>query len=308
MAPSAIRIVPQGDILKGAPEPPALRLPDPKSFFSSRAARFEALAMAGHADASFLRMMGRLAQAQQKALDTHPEPVAPDASHLALCRRHGLPPLGKDGRRSPAWREALTAVLLGMRDAVPKPAQRAIRELEATSPESVEAMADRLLEFDYPALDPVAVPFLGAALQVHWLKRAAALGEAALTRLDIPNVCPACGSPPVASALRIDIPVPGVRYLHCSLCSTDWQLARGQCSQCRARDKVAYFHVDGGSEAVKAEACDECHSYRKIFNMEMDALVDPVADDLASLALDLLMDESGYQRTAPNILFAPGDT
>src|SRR5262249_19011105 len=149
-------------------------------------------------------------------------------------------------------------------------------------------------------------PFLAAALQVHWVARAAALGAAAFGKLDVPNLCPVCGSLPVASVLSMD-PVPGVRYLHCSLCCSDWRLSRGVCTQCDApRDKVAYFHVETGSESVKAEACEECRGYLKIVNRERDPLVDPVADDLATLALDLLMDESGYQRASPNLLFVPG--
>jgi FdhE protein len=112
----------------------------------------------------------------------------------------------------------------------------------------------------------------------------------------------------VASAIRIGIPAPGTRYLHCVLCGTDWQVPRGQCFQCETRDKVAYYHLEGGREAVKAEACDECRGYLKIVNMEKDPLVDPVADDLGTLALDILMDERGYERASPNLLFVPGQT
>jgi hypothetical protein len=35
--------------------------------------------------------------------------------------------------------------------------------------------------------------------------------------------------------------------------------------------------------------------------------LDPVADDLASFALDILMDEAGYGRSGPNLLLVPGD-
>jgi FdhE protein len=251
-------------------------------------------------------MMERLARAQQAALDAHPPPAAVDPARLELCRRHGLPPLAKDGARDPAWREALAALLQAVVAAAPAPAQRAIGSLQRAGPEALEGMAERLLAFDYPALEPASLPFIGAALQVHWVKRAAALGEAAAAKLDVPGLCPVCGSPPVASVLRIGIPVPGLRYLHCALCGTEWLLARGQCSQCDSREKIAYFHVEGSSGAVKAEACDACGSYVKIVNMEQDALVDPIADDLATLALDVLMDESGYRRATPNLLFAPG--
>ena len=41
-------------------------------------------------------------------------------------------------------------------------------------------MADTVTAFDFPAINPEVVPFLGAALQVHWLKRAATLGATAL--------------------------------------------------------------------------------------------------------------------------------
>jgi len=302
----AIRIVPQGEILGGAGEPPALRLPDPGSFFSDRAARFGSLAAAGHADAPFLALMERLAMAQQQALDAHPPVPGPDPARLELCHRHGLPPLAKDASRDGAWRVALADIINCVSAAAPAPVQPVMRELLVASAQRLDALADRLLAFDYPELNPAAVPFLGAALHVHWLKRAAAYGIDAFRKLDIPGICPVCGSPPVASVLRIDIPVPGSRYLACTLCGAGWHLARGQCSQCEVRDKVAYFHIDGGNEAVKAEACEECRGYLKIMNREQDALADPVADDLATLALDVLMDKSGYERASPNLLFVPG--
>ena len=56
--------------------------------------------------------------------------------------------------------------------------------------------------------------------------------------------------------------------------------------------------------AVRAETCDHCRSYLKIVYQEKDPWVDPVADDLATLALDLLLDEAGYARSGPNFLLA----
>ena len=65
---------------------------------------------------------------------------------------------------------------------------------------------------------------------------------------------------------------------------------------------MAYRHLEGASEAIKAESCDACHSYRKIFYQEKDLEVDAVADDLASLTLDVLMGEAGYVRASANPL------
>ena len=58
-----------------------------------------------------------------------------------------------------------------------------------------------------------------------------------------------------------------------------------------------------GSGVIEgAESCDQCHTYRKILSQEQDVGVEPVADDLASLALDLLMGEAGYHRGSTNPL------
>ncbi len=51
-----------------------------------------------------------------------------------------------------------------------------------------------------------------------------------------------------------------------------------------------------------AESCDECGTYRKVVSQEKDPLAEPLADDLASLMLDLLMGETKFQRASPNPL------
>jgi FdhE protein len=55
-------------------------------------------------------------------------------------------------------------------------------------------------------------------------------------------------------------------------------------------------------KVARAETCDDCHTYRKVFNQEHDYNVEPLADDLASLMLDLLVGEAGYQRASGNPL------
>jgi FdhE protein len=64
---------------------------------------------------------------------------------------------------------------------------------------------------------------------------------------------------------------------------------------------------DGGTPAIRAESCDECHSYVKAFYMDKDSGVEAVADDLASIALDLLMADAGYERAGANLLLIPGE-
>ena len=57
---------------------------------------------------------------------------------------------------------------------------------------------------------------------------------------------------------------------------------------------------------LQAETCDDCGHYLKIMHSDRDPFVDPVADDLATLALDILVDEAGYSRSGPNLLLVPG--
>lgn len=312
MARAPIRIVAQGEIAGGLKEPPAFRLPDAASLFVDRAQRFDvlaALAAKAEGDAGFLRFMAKLARAQHSALTKYVMPSAPSAEHLERSRQHGLPPLNTDAPLDAAWRDALAHIAREIRPDAPVAARGVLDALLAQNTAMLDTQAQRLLSLDYPALDAAVVPFVGAALQVHWVKRAAALDEGAIRKLDVPTVCPVCGSPPVASVLRIDVPVPGSRYLHCVLCSSGWYMTRGTCSQCETQEKLAYYHIENGengNQAVRGEACDECKGYVKSLNHEKDPKADPFADDLASLALDILMDESGYERASPNYFFVPG--
>ncbi len=50
---------------------------------------------------------------------------------------------------------------------------------------------------------------------------------------------------------------------------------------------------------MQAETCTACGTYRKIVNQEKDPLAEPLADDLASLMLDLLMSETPFNAPAP---------
>jgi FdhE protein len=86
-------------------------------------------------------------------------------------------------------------------------------------------------------------------------------------------------------------------------------MVRVKCSHCQTTAGISYQSVEGGSRAIRAECCDTCRTYRKILYQEEDADVEPVADDLASLALDLLLSEEGYHRATANpLLWSPPAT
>lgn len=84
-------------------------------------------------------------------------------------------------------------------------------------------------------------------------------------------------------------------------------MVRIKCANCDSSKDVAYFGIEGDNGAVKAEACTDCKSYLKILYLEKDTRADPTADDLATLALDVLMANAGMARSGPNLFLHPGD-
>jgi len=214
------------------------------------------------------------------------------------------------GPAEPPWRIALTLLLEDIGDAGPPPASEAMAALRASSSARLDELAHRVLEGEPAGADAAQIPFLAAALQAAWTRLAAALGAPRVAPLDTPGLCPCCGSLPVASVVRTSPEAGNLRYLHCSLCNTQWNLVRVRCTHCLANARIAYRHLEApGATApppMRAETCEDCMGYTKILYLEAAPQADPVADDLATLALDLLLDESGYARNGPNPLLVPG--
>ena len=174
--------------------------------------------------------------------------------------------------------------------------------LRALQPDQIEAQADALVAAQTPAIDVAAAPFVMAALQVYWVDLASRVRIDDVHELDVPGVCPICGTLPVASVVRTDPRSQGFRYLHCALCATEWHMVRVKCSHCYTTQGITYQSIDHGPRGIRAECCDSCQTYRKILYQEEDGNIEPVADDLASLALDLLLSEAGYHRASANPL------
>jgi FdhE protein len=249
-----------------------------------------------------------LARAQHEALATFADVPVPTSDALARCKEHGMPPLSVDGHaRHPAWRDALSRVVASLDGAaLPPAAASTLGRLAGADTPVIEAAASHLLAGAYAELDPGQAPFIGAALQVYWTRMAVKLGALGFGRDCAYGLCPICGSHPVASVVRIGGAAQGLRYLVCSLCASEWHVVRVKCSSCASTKGISYLGVEGAKQAVKAEACDECKTYLKVFYLEQDPTMEPVADDLATLALDLLVDEQGYNRVGPNLLIFPG--
>jgi FdhE protein len=143
---------------------------------------------------------------------------------------------------------------------------------------------------------------------VYFTRLAAELPLDSLRLLPRRGLCPCCGSTPVAGLVTASGRTPGTRYLHCSLCATAWNHVRAVCISCGEARSLSLKEIEGDSGAVKAETCNECHSYAKMMYQPRDPNVDPFADDLATLGLDFLVAEAGWARHAPNPLLLIGES
>lgn len=286
-------------------EAPAILLPVEAGVFADRAARFEALAP-GHSLSDWLAFLGHLTRAQHLALQALPA-LPPDEAALEQARRHGMPPLRLE-LPPPVWRDVLRDIIAVVGPLAPPAARPRLDGLAAAPEERLQALARAVLEGRPDPQDTAELPLVAAALQVVWTALAARIDAASLHPQDTPSLCPCCGSLPVASIVRISSGVNNLRYLHCSLCNTEWNRPRATCTACGSDRDVAYQQIGGAEQkaAVRAETCDGCKSYLKIVYQEKDVRIDPVADDLATLALDLLLDEAGYGRAGPNLLLFGG--
>ena len=285
---------------------PRIRLPERATIFAARAARLKTLAPSNPIS-PYIRLMSTVSEAQHHELATiTPNPPLREA--ITQAQHHSMPlipALSPD--RDPQWRTILHRLLdkVETAGAVTPALGNVLDALRLKSPEELDTEADAVLAHRYNEIDPASAPFIMAALQVIWTDLASRFDPRDIPYVDTPGVCPVCGALPVASIVRVGGQYQGYRYLQCGLCSSEWHVVRIKCSNCDSTKGIAYHGIAGGSDALKAESCDECHTYRKIGYQEKDFEFEPLADDLASLTLDLLMNEAGYRRSSPNPLLWP---
>ncbi|MGU7775110.1 formate dehydrogenase accessory protein FdhE [Burkholderia sp. MR1-5-21] len=285
---------------------PRFRLPERATIFSARAARLRQLADLNPIG-GYLRLMAVVADAQHALLQECATQM-PSTEAIARAQQHSMPLVpALSGERDPQWRDVLHDLVDRVERAglVNPSLAKLLDRMRLMAPAELDAQADAILALRFAEVDPATAPFLTAALQIVWTDLASRTLPADVPFLDQPGLCPVCGTHPVASVVRIGGPFEGYRFLQCGLCATEWHMVRTKCSHCDSTKGIAYHGIEGGSEAVKAESCDECKTYRKIGYQEKDYDFEPLADDLASLTLDLLMNEAGYQRSSPNPLLWP---
>ena len=287
--------------------------------FAERALRLRQLA-AGHSMRDYLLLMAVVCEAQHERLASFPAVPLPTPEQADAAALSGQPLLlTASWPRDAAWRTEWRALLAHVLGKLPpdSPARASVEAVRALPDDALERQADRLLAGISLGVDLAAAPLIAAGLQLYWthLVSATAAQPNAFGMVDDATRCPCCGSLPTASVTRIGSDQDGHRYLHCALCSAQWHMVRIKCTHCLGTGGIQYQALQAladtdarsGREAVQAETCDNCGHYLKIVHMGKDLQVEPVADDLATLTLDLLVSDAGFTRHGTNFLLLFGE-
>jgi len=287
--------VPIGEVSK----PPFARLPDPASLFAERAKRFRTIAT-GHELGSYLTFLADLSAVQHRVQNGLASPKLPPADALSRAREFGMPPLDRGRLEAPVFGQTFERLLALARGiAMPEAAQAALAHVIAADAAARASMVEAVLTNAIPFEALAEHVYAAAALQVHFARWAARLDATALAPVG-DGICPACGGPPVATMVVGWPGAHGARFCACSLCGALWNYVRIKCVVCASTKGIAYEEIAGGPGTVKAETCESCRAYVKVLYQQKDPALDPIADDVASLGLDLLVREAGFRRGGVN--------
>ncbi len=182
---------------------------------------------------------------------------------------------------------------------MPPETAASIAGLRAAAPDDRRRLASAVLGDDAESAgDPARRALLGAGLQVHFARVAAQLAAGDLQPV-ADGACPVCGSPPMTSSIVGWPRAHNTRFCACSLCGTMWSVVRVKCVLCSSTERISFREIEGRS-TVKAEVCETCRSYVKVLYQVNDPALDPMADDVATVGLDMLLAEEGWKRGGHN--------
>lgn len=283
-------------------EPPFARVPDVSRLFRDRALRFRELS-AQHELDPFLEFLSEISSCQHRLQDGLESAGVLNDEELPRAREFGMPPLDRSHFMENPKFDATLERFLGLvaNIEMPDTARAALSRVTEADKAMRLDMAQAVLSDSVPLEHCAEHVFVAAALQVHYARLASRLDPKKLVPVG-DGACPGCGGAPVSSMV---VGWPGaqrVRFCVCSLCAMHWSYVHIKCTMCGSTKGISYQQIDGGDGAIWAETCESCRSYVKILHQHKDPGIDPVADDVGSLALDLLLRESEYRRGSVNPL------
>jgi len=272
-------------------------LPQPKQVFSLRAKRLDFLAGNGGNLAPYLGLLSALVGLQARLADQLPAAVPLSADRVRLARESRMPPIDRRPLATdPDLHAVLDRVLAEAANLdMPEPARLALSAVTAAPLADRHWLLDNILSDQIPDDSVAPHLFAAVAVQLHLARLAATLDAAQLVPIRT-GVCPSCGGRPATSSVIGIGGLDGVRYAACACCQTQWNEVRLTCLCCGSTKGISYRSVETIEATVRAEVCTECDSWVKILYQNKNHSLEPVADDVASLGLDLMMRDTDLRR------------
>jgi len=286
---------PDPTLIGGVPKAPLALLPDPVALFQARARRFGFLAQ-DHELAGYLRFLADLSRLQARLAVSLPAPPALPDGVIARAAQAHLPPIDRHALvEDAALAATLQALLNGALELeMPDLAREALQAVLQADTTDRRWLLGNVLADDIPADSTAPHLFAAAAVQVYLARLAATLDAGALVPVAT-GVCPACGGRPATSSVMGMQGIENVRYASCAGCATQWNEVRVKCLCCGSTRGLSYRSVGTDEATVKAETCRQCDSWVKILYKVKNESLDPIADDVGSLGLDVLMRDAGVR-------------
>jgi FdhE protein len=280
-------------------EPPFAALPNPDEMFKRREARLRELAGDSPLSA-FLAFVADLTVAQRRALSQLAPVAAPSRDAVAQANAEGAPALDvarivEEGE----FLATLNAFFDAAADIAMPDASRAAFEALRAANDSARTQAARASLAPTAGQDLAQSVFVAAALQIHLARLAAQIDAGALSSIG-DGLCPVCGGPPCVSMVVGWHGAHGARFCACAMCGALWHYVRIRCVACGSTKGISYSALEREDAPIKAECCGECGSYVKILYQTSSPHVEPVADDIASLGLDMRVTQEGLRRAGVN--------
>lgn len=291
---------PNPGMIGGVPQAPLALLPDPQAMFAARAERLAFLAN-GHALAPYLTFLAALTRLQARLAVEGPAPDPVPAERVAQARAVRMPPIDRAALVEDTGLIAMLDRLVAEASEIemPDPAQLALSAVAAVEGEDRHWLLTNILSDTVPADSVAPHLFVAAAVQVHLARLAATLPADQLVPIRR-GVCPACGGRAATSSVMGSAGIENTRYAACACCGTRWNEVRVHCLSCGDNSAISYRSAETAEATIKAEVCGSCHAWVKILYQVKNPSLDPIADDVGSLGLDLMMQGTEFRREGFN--------
>lgn len=191
-----------------------------------------------------------------------------------------------------------------IKSTLPSKAKAILQNLCDMEVDQRNILVKQVLTQELMTQDHESALWIHAILQIIWTHWAMQLKTIDVPATEERSECPCCGSDAVGSVVLQNADEANLRYLHCNLCNSRWNALRAKCTFCNNTKDMSLQSIDkiahGALHGASGECCEACHAYRKMYHLSKEQYADPIADDLASLALDMLLGEAGYVRGGVN--------